>query len=137
MKLRVWYQKRDCHHRIRLGRCGKVRPCDWPGISSASSRDVLCNLPSFVSESPSKVVGSSSATREGRIKYNNTVLFRSISIPNWEGGESRKSSIITGSETDVWVSKDAKTAVFTQRYQRSRFLDLPNAEQSWLQSPQA
>ena len=60
-----------------------------------------CDLPGFVSESLSEVVGGTGAIREGRVHYDNTVLLGGIFILPREGGVPQNSVIGTGDGADV------------------------------------
>jgi hypothetical protein len=62
---------------------------------------VGCDLPGFVSESPSEVVGCFGATGKGRVHYDNTIQFGGTTIPPREGGVPQKSIIGTGDGADV------------------------------------
>ena len=59
------------------------------------------DLPDFVSESSSEVVGCIGATGNGRVQDNNSVQFWSSSIRIWEGGVSQKSVTFASGEADV------------------------------------
>jgi hypothetical protein len=62
---------------------------------------VGCDLPDFVSENPSEVVGGAGTTREGRVHQDHTVPPGGTVVPRREGCVPQKSLVGTGDRADV------------------------------------